>query len=175
MSKINHSRPHLRFIDNLRRELAREASEISLPSDHAQGQKNRGTSNAVSGMPRLGPSAAKIAISLLDLLEQYYDNQSQLIKTISPKAAKSERKKSTILRAEKDALEKQIFEESIILFKEAFRKQAAGDSSVAEWVDWLEAKAISTNSYALLDLFEVGFKPAFEFLNKVISQKIGDR
>lgn len=175
MSKINHSRPHLRFIDNLRRELAREASEISLPSDHAQGQQHRGTSNAVSGMPRLGPGAAKIAISLLDLLARYYDNQSQLIKSISPEATKSERRKATILRSEKDALEKQIFEEAIKLLKEAFRKQAAGDSSIAEWVDWLEAKAISTNSYALLDLFEVGFKPAFEALNKVVSQKVAGR
>lgn len=172
MSKINHSRPHLRFIDNLRRELAREATGKSFPRDHVQGQRHRETSDTVLGMPRLGTCAAKVAISLLGLLARYYDNQSLLIKSISPEASKSARKNAMMLRSEKDCLEKQILELSIELVMEAFRKQAAGDSSVAEWIDWLQSKAISTNNYALLDLFEVGIKPAFEALSKVVSQKV---
>lgn len=172
MSKINHSRPHLRFIDNLRRELAREASENSFLCNYVQGQRHRETSDTVLGMPQIGARAAKLAISLLDLLAPYYDNQSLLIKSISPEATKSERKNAMMLRSEKDRLEKQILEQSIELVMEAFRKQAAGDSSVAEWIDWLQSKAIKTNSYALLDLFEVGMKPAFEALSKVVSQTI---
>jgi len=137
-----------------------------------QGQQHSETSDTVLGMPRLGAHAKKIAMSLFDLLERYYDNQSLLLKSIYPKATKSERKNAMMLTSEKDCLEKQILEQSIELVMEAFRKQAAGDRSVTEWLDWLQSKAISTNNYALFDLFDVGIKPAFEVLSKVVSQKV---
>jgi len=172
LSKINHDRPNLRYIDNLRRELAREVSPDFVLRDNVKGQQHLETSNTVSGIPSLDANAKKIAISLLNLLQRYVENQSLQIKAVVSKRGKKLREKQMILSSEADWLEKKILEQSIELVFDALKKELIGDSSVTKWIDWLQSEAIRTDNDCIFILFEIGIKPAFEAVSKGLSKGV---
>lgn len=51
---------------------------------------------------------------------------------------------------------------------EALREKIEGKKGVIEWLTWFQDEAQRTNDYGLLDIMEIGIKPAFQRIDAAI-------
>lgn len=164
MTKLNHNRPTLRLLDNYRRELKSLQREYSVTDDtrhHAEGY---------SRMPSVSQAAQAKILNMFDQAEAYYRSFSSYLKSISPNAGSSPRKKR---RSSKEALDKSradLTDSCVQLVLEAMREKIEGKTGVIKWLEWLQSDAQRTDDHGLYDIFEVGVKPAFERVEAAIAQ-----
>lgn len=110
MTKINHERPSLRYLDNIRRELKHMATGATtcdfLPSNYQEkvdavllAQENR------PQMPSLTKNESNLALTLLEKLNAYIEASSAVIESlITRKKGRSETAKEQLDHAEKELL-----------------------------------------------------------------------
>lgn len=105
MTKINHSRPYLKYIDNIRRENARAAARYK----HVEPDLNAQTKGKTSKRITFWDKMAAIELSefeegkvfeLFDLVAKYFDTSSESIRLIFKKV-KEKRKKALQFQADK--------------------------------------------------------------------------
>jgi len=78
MTKLNHSRPHLKYIDNLRRELQRDARRTDTLSFGTD-------ATASPALAQLDSSDAKHLLELLDALNEYLIAQNETLSALAKK------------------------------------------------------------------------------------------
>lgn len=83
MTKLNHNRPFLRYLDNIRREMGIEARRTDTLSF-----KNASPSPTVGDVFPLTSSEASVAAGFLDAIENYLKVESTLIAAVKPGATK---------------------------------------------------------------------------------------
>lgn len=54
------------------------------------------------------------------------------------------------------------------LVVEAMREKLEGKKGVIDWLTWFQDEAQRTNDYGLLDIMEIGIKPAFQRIDAAI-------
>lgn len=166
MTKINHSRPTLRLLDNYRRELKFQAREYSRSEDafeiSASGKSKR--------MPGVSQSAQEIILSMFDAAGLYLEAFSKILKTLALDAGKSLRKKRASFQKEMEDAKSDLIDVCVKLVVEALREKIEGKKGVVEWLTWFQDEAQRTNDYGLLDILEVGIKPAFQRLDAAIEE-----
>lgn len=166
MTKLNHSRPTLRLLDNYRRELKFQAHEYSRSEAAFE------TSGSGKGkrMPGVSQSAQEIILSMFDAAGLYLEAFSKILKTLSLDAGKSLRKKRASFQQEMEDAKSDLIDVCVKLVVEALREKIEGKKGVVEWLTWFQDEAQRTNDYGLLDILEVGIKPAFQRLDAAIEE-----
>ncbi|NKL59719.1 hypothetical protein [Rhizobium leguminosarum] len=166
MTKINHNRPTLRLLDNYRRELRSQAHEYSSSETASE--------ILVSGrnkkMPGVSQSAQEIILSMFDAAGRYLEAFSKILKTLSLDAGKSLRKKRASFQQEMEDAKSDLIDVCVKLVVEALREKIEGKKGVVEWLTWFQDEAQRTNDYGLLDILEIGIKPAFQKLDAAIEE-----
>lgn len=56
------------------------------------------------------------------------------------------------------------------LVAEALREKIEGKKGVVEWLTWFQDEAQRTDDYGLLDILEIGIKPAFQRIDVAIEE-----
>lgn len=116
-------------------------------------------------MPQVSEEARTIIISIFDAADCYLEDFSNYMKSLSPEAAKTLRKKQAALEEKLGLSKEKLVGSCVQLVIEAIGEASRDRKDVVEWLKWLEKEAQRTNSYALYDILEVGVKPAFERLD----------
>lgn len=164
MTKINHNRPTLRLLDNYRRELQSQQREYSVSEDTRHDMEGYGR------MPSVGQTAQAMILNMFDQADAYYRSFSSYLKSISPDASPSLRKKR---RSSKETLDKSradLTDSCVEIVLEAMREKIDGKTGVIKWLEWLQREAQRTDDHGLYDIFEVGVKPAFQRVEAAIAQ-----
>ncbi|MGO8212104.1 hypothetical protein ACC782_34800 [Rhizobium ruizarguesonis] len=164
MTKINHSRPTLRLLDNYRRELKSQQREYSVADDtphHAEGYGR---------MPRVSQTAQAKILNMFDQADAYYRSFSGYLKSISPDAGSSPRKKRRSLKETLDKSRADLTDSCVQVVLEAMREKIDGKTGVIKWLEWLQSEAQRTDDHGLYDIFEIGVKPAFKRVEAAIAQ-----
>lgn len=166
MTNINHNRPTLRLLDNYRRELrsvshSDKISKVAI-EEPTHGRKKR--------MPDVSPSVQEIILSMFDAAERYYRSFSKFLLTFSPDAGKSMRKKGDALQKQLDQAQANLVNECVKLVVEALREKIEGKNGVVEWLTWFQDDAQNTNDSGLLNILEVGIRPAFQSIENAIDE-----
>lgn len=164
MTKINHNRPTLRLLDNYRRELKSQAHDYKNSEDVSTKTDN------IHRMPNVSQSAQEIILSIFDAAGIYFDKFSNYLKTISPDAGKSLRKKRGFLQKEMEEAKSNLTNSCVKIVIEAMREKLEGKKGVLAWLIWLQDEAQRTNNYGLFDILELGIKPAFEKIDAAIAE-----
>ena len=159
MTKINHNRPLLRFLDNYRRELKSQSNRATSTFPARPQKPNE------NPMPEVSEPASKIILSMFDAAEVYYDQFSAWLEVSFPGAKKATRRKSPELKKKLDQAEDQLVEACVALVLEGVQEHLRKEVGVVSWIDWLQKEAQRTNSSGLYDILEIGIKPAFERLD----------
>lgn len=162
MAKLNHNRPTLRLLDNYRRELRSQVHEYR--GSEAVSAK----SISDNRMPDVSQSAQEIIFSVFDAAGLYFEALSNLLKTLSPDAGKSLRKKKGSLQKEIEDAKSNLINACVELVVEAMREKLEGKKGVIDWLTWFQDEAQRTNDYGLLDIMEIGIKPAFQRIDAAI-------
>jgi len=168
MTNINHNRPTLRLLDNYKREL-RSLSHSDKISKVATEETTRGRKKR---MPDVSPSAQQIILSMFDAADRYYQSFSKFLQTLSPEAEKSIRKKGTAFRRELDHAQAKLIDECVKLVVEALREKIEGKNGVMEWLIWFQDDAQNTNDSGLLNILEIGVRPAFKKIEVAIDEGV---
>ena len=165
MAKLNHNRPTLRLLDNYRRELRSQVHEYR--GSEAVSAKSISDNNR---MPDVSQSAQEIIFSMFDAAGLYFEALSNLLKTLSPDAGKSLRKKKASLQKEIEDAKSNLTNACVELVVEAMREKLDGKKGVIDWLTWFQDEAQRTNDYGLLDIMEIGIKPAFQRIDAAIEE-----
>ncbi len=166
VTKINHNRPTLRLLDNYRRELRSQAHEYSV----SEAASEIAVSGKIKRMPGVSQSAQQLIISMFDAADLYFVVFSKLLKTLDPDAGKSLRKKRASFQKEIEDAKSALIAACVKLVAEALREKIEGKKGVAEWLTWFQDEAQRTNDYGLLDILEIGIKPAFQRIDVAIEE-----
>ncbi|MGV1768413.1 hypothetical protein [Rhizobium rhizogenes] len=119
-------------------------------------------------MPDVSQSAQEIIFSMFDAAGLYFEALSNLLKTLSPDAGKSLRKKKGSLQKEIEDAKSNLTNACVELVVEAMREKLEGKKGVIDWLTWFQDEAQRTNDYGLLDIMEIGIKPAFQRIDDAI-------
>lgn len=166
MTKINHNRPTLRLLDNYRRELRSQAHEYNVP----EAASETAVSGKIKRMPGVSQPAQQLIISMFDAADLYFVVFSKLLKTLAPDAAKSLRKKRASFQKEIEDAKSVLIAACVQLVAEALREKIEGKKGVVEWLSWFQDEAQRTDDYGLLDILEIGIKPAFQRIDVAIEE-----
>jgi hypothetical protein len=136
MTKLNHNRPYLRFIDNLRREL-KHMETGSLPAGY--GATPKSAAAHATGQTReiaLCKAEAGLALDLLNALDAYVEASSDVVSTLSPGA---KRRFGAAKKIQCEAEEKLLAVATKTL-AQMFLSKSSGDSNFLDWYSQLETR-----------------------------------
>ena len=137
MAKLNHNRPTLRLLDNYRRELRLQLREHRGSEALYVMAKSIGDNR----MPDVSQSAQAIIFSMFDAAGLYLEALSNLLKTLSPNARKSVRKKTVSCQKEIEDAKSNLTNPCVELVVEAVREKLEGKKSVIDWLIWFQDEA----------------------------------
>jgi hypothetical protein len=155
MTKINHSRPYLKYIDNIRRENAKAAARYK----HLESFSNAGSIHKKPKRDTFWDKMAAIELSefeeekifeLFDLVAKYFDTQLESIELIFKKG-KGKRRKTLQLKADKIYGELVHIGEQLIA-SEAAAQMRGREKGVFNWWNLLRPKLRRDGADDFLDL-----------------------
>lgn len=121
-------------------------------------------------MPVVSRSAHDMIISMFDAAGQYFEAFSEFLETLSPDATKSVRKKKATVQKTMEDAKSNLTDACVKLVLEAMREKLESKKGVVEWLTWFQDEAQRTNDYGLLDIMEIGIKPAFQKIDTAIEE-----
>jgi hypothetical protein len=136
MTKLNHNRPYLRFIDNLRREL-KYMEAGSLPVGYGATPKSAAVN--ATGQKReitLCKAEAGLALDLLDALDAYIEASSEVVSALSPGL---KRGFGAAKKIQGEAEEKLLAIATKAL-AQMFLSKSGGDGNFLDWYSQLETR-----------------------------------
>ncbi|MFS2154808.1 hypothetical protein [Rhizobium sp. Rhizsp42] len=169
MTRINHNRPILRLLDNYRRELNR------LQRDLPEEDRSRKTPATSVRIPKISQAAHLKLLEMLNAASVYFDTFSSYLKSISPDAKSSVRKKRSAFEKSLEDAKKNLKGTCIHLVIEAMREKIEGESYVIPWLEWFQKEAERVSHSGLTEIFEIGIKPAFEAVAAAIDESASAR
>ncbi|WP_041694601.1 hypothetical protein [Agrobacterium tumefaciens] len=92
-------------------------------------------------MPDVSQSAQAIIFSMFDAAGLYLEALSNLLKTLSPNARKSVRKKTVSCQKEIEDAKSNLTNPCVELVVEAVREKLEGKKSVIDWLIWFQDEA----------------------------------
>jgi len=140
------------------RSQAHEYSSSGAASEISVGGKGK-------KMPGVSPSAQELILSMFDAAGLYLEAFSKML---SPDAGKSLRKKTASFQKEIEDAKSNLTNACVELVVEAMREKLEGKKGVVDWLTWFQDEAQRTNDYGLLDIMEIGVKPAFQRIDAAI-------
>lgn len=145
LTKLDHSRPFLRYIDSVRREIARQNR---MPLSPFPDLAKRATPVSETAIFPLTAMESKVSSRLLTALEDYIEAESLAIQAIAPGAAKS-------MKAKAKAASKDLADAHLQTAATAFAAQAVfslmdGRRNLANLYSSLESE-LKSDSYFLWD------------------------
>ena len=121
-------------------------------------------------MPGVSQAAQDMIISMFDAAGLYFEAFSELLETLSPDATKSVRRKKASVQKKIEDAKSNLTEACVKLVVEAMREKLEGEKGVVVWLTWFQDEAQRTNDYGLLDIMEIGIKPAFQKIDTAIEE-----
>ncbi|HCG6869755.1 TPA: hypothetical protein NJ279_004662 [Vibrio parahaemolyticus] len=169
MTKINHSRPYLRYVDNIRRELNKASTQYRQAPN-----RSKSSLSVWDRMARIEITDVeeKSLFEILELSTLYMELSGEIISLIMVKGSAKKRKK---LSAEREELYQKLQESSDVLVASEIMNQLKGRSTgVFHWWRLLQSILDKEGITELSGIADDIFSKSFEKIDGVI-EKAGSR
>ncbi|MDW3057880.1 MULTISPECIES: hypothetical protein [Vibrio] len=165
MAKINHSRPYLRYVDNIRRELSKASAQYRQSPN-----KSKASLSAWDKMSRieLTDVEEKSLFDIIELSTSYIDLSCEIISLIMVKGSSKKRKK---LNAKREEVHQRLQEASDVLVASEMLNQMNGRSSgVFDWWKLLQSILDKEGVTELQEIADDVFAMSFKKIERVIEE-----